>query len=287
MTEQQRKRVVALLPSEFEASESCLPQGDAHRRTTISTEDALRSHFDTHRRSIYISADKAIYYPGEPMFSPDVFAVLDVEDRERDSWIVKHEGKGLDLCIEIAWAGSRAKDIVQNVKRFARLGIREYFVFDMRRSVLKGYRLMGSQMIYTRLLPQHGRFWSEVLELDLAIEGRRLRFFHGVLAVPHADERFARLGELVGRTQQRVEAEARKARSARRQARSAKRHACMARDGERQAIRRAKLEAARANKEAKRADTEAMRAHTEAKRAARAEQELAEARATIEALKRT
>ena len=43
-------------------------------------------------------------YPGEPVFTPDVLAVLGVtepEDDPRLAWVVADEGKGLDLVIEV------------------------------------------------------------------------------------------------------------------------------------------------------------------------------------------
>lgn len=65
---------------------------------------------------MYVGANMAIYYPGEPMFSPDLFAVLDVPDHDRDSWVVSQERRGLDL--EVVVAGKRRKDLHDNVSRY-------------------------------------------------------------------------------------------------------------------------------------------------------------------------
>ena len=211
MTDRERARVVATLPSEFEPTEASPPEGDIHSDVVYGARDALRTYFRKLRRQIYIAANIAVYYPGERMFSPDVVAVLDAEDRPRDSWIVSAEGKGLNLCIEVSWLGRRAKDFVGNVERYARLGIGEYFLCDLRRLELKGYRLGGQPSIYTPLLPKARRMHSEVLDLDLAIDGQRLRFFHGSAAIPYADELIARLDAAVEEAGKHAQAEAERA----------------------------------------------------------------------------
>jgi hypothetical protein len=99
MTEAQRSRVTASLPSEFAATEECLPEGRLHYESVFWTQDSLRTHFDKLGRKIYIGANTAVYYPNERMFSPDVMAVLGVEDdHPRASWSVLEEGKALDVC---------------------------------------------------------------------------------------------------------------------------------------------------------------------------------------------
>jgi len=88
-----------------------------------------------------VSSELVIYYPGQPRFCPDVLAVLDVEPRGRESWIVSAEGKGLDFVLEIHTAGDERKDFERNVQRYAALGIPKYFAFDRPRARLWGWRL--------------------------------------------------------------------------------------------------------------------------------------------------
>lgn len=212
MDAHERARVIASLPSEFEISEAGPPEGDIHSDVVYGARDALRTYFRKLCRRIYIAANMAVYCPDERVFSPDVIAVRDVEDRPRDSWIVDAEGKGLDLCIEVHWLGRRAKDCEENLDRYARLGIVEYFVCDLRRLELKGYRLPeGKPGKYTPLLPQARRIHSEVLDLDLAIDGQRLRFFHGSAAIPYADELIARLDAAVEEAGKHAQLEAERA----------------------------------------------------------------------------
>jgi Uma2 family endonuclease len=200
MTPAERDSVVATLPARVPL-DLMPPEGDWHRK---AKESALRSLDDFFRRAgrrIYLSSELAVFYPGERRFAPDLLAVLDVDPHERMTWTVDKEGRGLDLVIEVHVAGSPAKDDQLNVERYARLGIHEYFIFDRGRSSLQGYRLApakdGRARAYQRMMPQVGRYTSEVLGLDLRVEGTKLRFFAGNAPLEDVDETIARLGSLL------------------------------------------------------------------------------------------
>jgi vacuolar-type H+-ATPase subunit I/STV1 len=174
----------------------------------VRTREVLGGFFSRMGRKVYLACELPVYYPGERMFAPDVIAIMDVELHERMHWVVSAEGKGLDLALEIHVAGDRRKDLERNVERFARLGIREYFIFDRGRLRLTGWRLEEGRR-YRALLPQQGFFASEVLGLNLKVEGERLRFHHGREPLPEADEMIARLER---RTQESEEHRAEEAR---------------------------------------------------------------------------
>ncbi|MBI4701121.1 MAG: Uma2 family endonuclease [Deltaproteobacteria bacterium] len=217
MSAAKRAHVVDSLPRELPATEACPPEGDVHYEAVARTRSSLRGHFRRLRRRIYVGNGLPVYYPAEAMFSPDLLAVLDVEDRTRNSWVVSAEGKGLDLALEIHWLGHRLKDVQRNVVRYAALGIGEYFVCDLRRLVLRGYRLVESGAAsYEPVVPQGGRLSSMALGLELALEGDRLRFYHGLAALPDADELIARLDAGVAAAKERAESEAQRAEDAER-----------------------------------------------------------------------
>ncbi|MDI1429379.1 Uma2 family endonuclease [Polyangium sorediatum] len=169
------------------------PHNLAKRRAT----DRLRRHFDAIGRRIYLAEELNVLYPGERAFCPDILAVLDVpqpEDDERMAWVVADEGRGLDLVIEVLYEGYRKKDLVDNVERYARLGIPEYFVYDRKKQQLHGYRLPSPEVRrYQRIVPQGGRYASGVLGLDLAIENGKLEFFYGMAALFGTDDLIGRL----------------------------------------------------------------------------------------------
>jgi hypothetical protein len=123
MTPAERQRVVDQLPSEIELGP---PEGDPHRLPKQRGLEALDAFFRRMGRRVYLSSELPVYYPGERMFAPDLIAAVDVEPHERMRWVVAQEGRGLDLALEVTLEGSRNKDLVENVARFALLGIPEY-----------------------------------------------------------------------------------------------------------------------------------------------------------------
>ncbi|HEY3233937.1 MAG TPA: Uma2 family endonuclease [Polyangiaceae bacterium] len=211
----ERRRIIAALPSELELAP---PEGDPHRLPKQRALGALDAFFRSTGRRVYLSSELPVYYPGERVIAPDLIAVLDVESHERDRWVVAAEGKGIDLAVEVTYEGSRKKDLEENVIRFARLGIPEYFVFDRRDRRLYGWRLQPGNSSYVPIVPQQGRWASSVLGLELAVEDDRFRFFAGSALVLEADELLARANSLVDdlqnrldESQRRVEEEARRA----------------------------------------------------------------------------
>ena len=158
-------------------------------------------------RRVYLACELPVYYPGERLIAPDILAVLDVGTHERAKWVVKQEGKGLDLAIEVLVSGHRRKDLEDNVVRYAALGITEYFVLDRGRLRLFGYRLPSPEArVYQPIVPQGGRYGSHVLGLDLHLEGTKLRFYQGSAPVLEASEIIASLVRMMGDVEGRVRA---------------------------------------------------------------------------------
>lgn len=211
LTAEDRAAVLAALPGEVTDAEMSPPEGDRHFRAKTRALDALRGFFARQKRPIYLAAELPIYYPAEPRFAPDLLAVLDVEDRERDSWNVSAEGRGLDWVMEVHVGGDRKKDAERNVERYARLGIPEYFLYDRARSRLTAYRLSGpGPRTYTAVVPQHGLYESRVLGLDVQVEKDRLRFYAGTAMLLESEDLIGRLETMLDEVQQRVEEETRR-----------------------------------------------------------------------------
>jgi len=164
----------------------------------------------------------AVVYPGEEVFSPDLLAVLDVpqpEDDPRMAWVVADEGKGLDWVLEVLHRGDRNKDLVDNVERYAHLGIPEYFIYDRACQQIHGYRLAGAHLAgaaqrYQRIVPQSGRYSSSVLGLDMAIQGGTLRFFHGMAELFGSADLIGRLTGMVEELEAKAEQASAKAEQA-------------------------------------------------------------------------
>jgi Uma2 family endonuclease len=191
-----------------------MTEGRRHKKAKTRALDALNLHFGAIGRTMYLAEEMAVLYPGEPAFSPDLLAVVGVEEPDDDprmAWVVADEGRGLDLVIEVLHHGSRRKDLVDNVERYAHLGIPEYFVYDRLRQRILGYRLPDvNARRYHPIVPQGGRYASAVLGLDLAIESDKLRFFYGLAELPGTSDLIGRLNRMMAGLEARAdEAEAR------------------------------------------------------------------------------
>lgn len=178
-----------------------MSEGRPHKRAKSRAADMLGLHFKQMGRVVYVAEEMAVVYPGEPAFTPDVLAVLDVpqpDDDPRMAWVVADEGKGLDFVLEVLDRGNRRKDVVENVERYARVGIPEYFLYDRANQRILGHRLPGPGATrYERILPQGGRYSSTVLGLDLAIQGGTLRFFQGMAELFGSEDLIGRLTGMV------------------------------------------------------------------------------------------
>ncbi|MDC0681262.1 hypothetical protein [Sorangium atrum] len=108
----------------------------------------------------------------------------------------------------VQYAGNWRKDFVDNVVRYATLGIREYFIYDIPRGHLKGHRLplMGERR-YESIPSRAGRYRSEVLDLDLAVEAGRLRFYADTAELVTASELVGKLEGMIEAAEARIEQE--------------------------------------------------------------------------------
>jgi len=211
MTEKERTACVDALPADM-PFELHPPEGDWHVKAKDGMGSALSEFFRRIGKKIYVSKELVTYYPNEPRFCPDILAVRDVETHPRDKWVVAAEGKGLDFVLEVHVHGDRTKDFNTNVKRFARLGIPEYFAFDRGRMRLSGWRLPDpNARTYVPIIPQAGRYASSVLQLDLALEDDRVRFYFGTAPLAEAEELIVRLEHVVNEVTERAKQEAERA----------------------------------------------------------------------------
>ncbi|HEX2685770.1 MAG TPA: Uma2 family endonuclease [Kofleriaceae bacterium] len=251
----ERVAVTDSLPGEVTYDEMAMPEGERHFEAKIRALDALRGYFRRHRRRIYLAAEMPTYYPAEPRFAPDLFAVLDASDQVRDKWVVSAEGKGLDWVLEVHVGGDRKKDAERNVARYARLGIPEYFLYDRERNRLAAYRLPAPDArVYTPIVPNHGLYESQVLGLEVRVAEDRLQFYWGTALVLESADLIAQLQEMYDQVQRRAE-ETEQLREAERQ--------------------RAEAERARAEAAEQRAEAERARAEAAEQALARLREELA------------
>src|SRR5689334_9733832 len=200
----EEERILCVLDEYREA----MAEGTPHSRPKINAYKDLSDHFSRAGRRVFLATELCVLYPAEAAIVPDLLAVMDVSDpeRERNSWRVQDEGRGIDLVLEFRNLGKKHKDLVENVKDYARLGIAEYFSFDCRSKMLRGWRLSGPETrAYTQMVPQGGVFPSQVLDLELGVAEGRLRFFKNLAQIPTSEELLGRLQKMTDAYQDRLE----------------------------------------------------------------------------------
>ena len=188
-----------------------------HRACTIYAINALEACFDD-RADVYVGADMLLYYEeGNPRASvaPDVFVVLGAPKRGptgdgwRDTYKLWEELKAPDFVLEVTSRSTRREDEGRKKKRYASLGVREYFLCDPKREYLtpplQGYRLRDGDyepLPVTRLSHGVPGLRSEVLGLDFRLQGEELRLHDPVIGedfLGHTEETAARRAETAAR----------------------------------------------------------------------------------------
>jgi Uma2 family endonuclease len=199
MSPAERDRAELRILDALDEYREVMSEGTTHSRPKINAYKDLWDHFGRSGRRVFLATELAVLYPGQPVIVPDLLAVMDPADpdRERESWRVQDEGRGIDLVLEFRNLGKKHKDLVENVREYAALGIAEYFSYDCRAKRLRGWRLSVAQPpgagSYTQLVPQGGVYVSAVLGLELGVVDGRLRFFKDLAMIPSSDELVGRL----------------------------------------------------------------------------------------------
>lgn len=185
---------------------------DQHRKEMIREMELLGRFFEG--QQVYVSGDLLVYYEqGNPkkFVVPDVFVVLGLEPRDRRIYKLWVERKTPNVVIEVTSRKTKKKDTVGKPALYAKLGIREYFLFDPTEDYLhpplRGNRLAGDEYEPISAGAQ-GALVSRELGLRLQAEGGKLMFYRVDTGERLLTAEEARRTEAEAR---RVEAEARRA----------------------------------------------------------------------------
>ena len=147
---------------------------------------------------------------GEPadVVAPDLFVSCGVPKRHRDWYKVWEEGKAPDFALEVSSEESAEDNLGRNMETYARIGIREYCVYDpmggLHSPRLQLFRLAGGEAgSYERVRGSEEEDGSlavpsESLGLELRFEDDRLRLWDPAAReylLEFAEEHAARLKE--------------------------------------------------------------------------------------------
>jgi Uma2 family endonuclease len=199
---------------------------DEHRDAMVRHIDLLRDYFRGQR--VYVSGDLLVYYEqGSPkkFVVPDAFVVKDLIPKKRRVYKIWVEGKSPTVVLETTSRKTKRKDLIDKPELYARLGVKEYFLFDPTQDYLdpplQGHRLVNGAYVFIEP-DEHGALTSEELGLRLQVEAGQLVFYRldtgeRLLSAREA-EAAARRAEAQAR---QAEAEARRAADAATQAQKA------------------------------------------------------------------
>jgi Uma2 family endonuclease len=164
-----------------------MAESDPARDYLVYGVEALDIYFQN-REDVYVSGNLFIYYKkGVPsaVVAPDVFVVFGVKKKKRLTYKVwEEDNKVPNFVLEITSATTQENDEEEKPKKYASLGVQEYFQYDPIGDYLdpplKGSQLVEGnyQPMTMNLLPDGVlSIYSEVLGLDLRVSGGELRFY--------------------------------------------------------------------------------------------------------------
>ena len=167
-----------------------LAENDPQLHAILYAVGALGVYY-SERADVYVSGDLLVYYEeGNPRVSvaPDAFVVFGVEDRARMNYKVWEEGKGPEFVLEVASRSTWREDVQRKPAVYARLGVKEYFLYDPRGEYLtprlQGYRLVDGgyePMAAVESIDRTLTMRSRVLELELRARGGEMQAKDGGL----------------------------------------------------------------------------------------------------------
>lgn len=209
LTPQEQQVVYDALPTEEPGAAP--PEGTRHFEAKVTALDTLRRFYRRSGRRAFVASELPVHYPGERVFVPDLLVVFDVEDHDRTKWLVTREGKGLDFVLEVHDGGERRKDLERRRDQLARLHVPEYFVYDRSRGALHGFELpTPDASAYRPIVPQLGKYASEVLGLELQVVEQRLRFTYFDAQLPESTELIQRMEQALSDLEEKREEEQRR-----------------------------------------------------------------------------
>ena len=142
------------MPEVIEVSQVYYPESDGkpmgetddHRNAMVRHIELLQHYYEGQK--VYVSGDLLVYYErgnSKKFVVPDAFVVKGIRPRKRRTYKIWVEGKAPDVVIETTSRRTSSKDLHSKPELYARLGIKEYFLFDPHKEYLspqlQGYRL--------------------------------------------------------------------------------------------------------------------------------------------------
>ena len=156
-----------------------MAETDKHRDLMTELIEQLKTHFQDDPQ-VYVSGNMLLYYEegnSKKSLAPDVFVVRGVPKHLRRVYKLWEEGRAPDVVFEISSRATWGDDLQKKWRRYAQMGVREYFIFDPEydylEPALNAYRLVNGE--YKQLRSLGGVVTSKTLGLELVDTGETLR----------------------------------------------------------------------------------------------------------------
>ena len=160
-----------------------MAETDTHRKLILYLTSCLEIFF-ADREDVYVTGNIMFYYvEGEPteVISPDVMVCFGIPKGDRTSYKTWAENDVVpSVVIELSSRGTWRKDRVEKKVLYEMLGIKEYYIFNplepKTSPAFTAYQLENGAFETVKI--ENNRVKSEVLGLELIVEGRTLRLFN-------------------------------------------------------------------------------------------------------------
>ena len=203
--------------------------GDAmNQETTLSRfRETVRAHFGERPDLSVIGEGYLCRYTDDPAgrVVPDCLVTFGVNSdgiRARNGYVISDMGKSPDFALEVASESTGRADYTTKRRRYAELGIPEYWRFDETGGEYHDQPIAGDRLVDGRYRPieivsePSGMLWgrSAVLRLDLCWDAGTLRLYDyiaGEYLRSQVEEKYGRLAEREQRLaerERRLESEA-------------------------------------------------------------------------------
>jgi Uma2 family endonuclease len=157
-----------------------MAESDVHREVMMHVIEVLQDHFLADSE-VYVTGNLLLYYEQgnrSASLAPDVFVVRGVPKGRRKTYLLWREGKTPCFVLEATSDSTRREDLVTKKKRYARLGVEEYFLFDPLGDYLRprfqGLRLVRGE--YQPIRPgADGSLVSRTIGIAFLPQGTSLR----------------------------------------------------------------------------------------------------------------
>lgn len=226
MTVTQKKRAVYYPYSDGKP----MAESPEHLQAMIYLVAALQAYFGS-REDVYVAGNQFLYWvEGNPTqrVAPDVYVAFGVPKYPlHPSWNVWEIGKAPGVILELTSRSTAGEDLYKKYRLYQRLGVKEYFLVDVKREYLVEpiflHRLIkGNYELIPNERPNDREWWatSELLGLRLMVRAEDTEYLVRLWdpvkqaflpSVQEMEERYLSLYGQLLETQQRAEEQERRA----------------------------------------------------------------------------